>query len=88
MATQHPDNAHAAYFLNQPYVSAADEIAECYECFANLGVEEYMWDWEGKFVDEAVIDRLFQDYNDYFKKNQLGKDKFLTFRIPNIWEEP
>ena len=88
MATQHPDNAHAAYFLNQPYVSAADEIAECYECFSNLGVEEYMWDWEGKFVDEAVIDRLFQDYYDYFKKNQLGKDKFLTFRIPNIWEEP
>ena len=88
MATQHPDNAHAAYFLNQPYVSAADEIVECYECFSNLGVEEYMWDWEGKFVDEAVIDRLFQDYYDYFKKNQLGKDKFLTFRIPNIWEEP
>lgn len=88
MATQHPDNAYPAYFLKHPYVSAADEIQECYECFANLGVEEYMWDWEGKFVDEAVIDRLFQDYHEYFKQNQLGKDLFLTFRIPNIWEEP
>lgn len=87
MATQHPDNSHPAYFLNQPYVSASDEIQECYECFANLGIHEYMWDWEGKFVDEAVIDRLFQDYHEYFKKRPLGKDLFLTFRIPNIWEE-
>jgi len=46
-----------------------------------------MWDWEGKFVDEAVVDRLFHHYGVYFRKNQLGKDKFLTYRIPNIWEE-
>ena len=46
-----------------------------------------MWDWEGKYVDEAVVDKLFHSYHDYFKKNQLGKDKFLTFRIPNIWHE-
>jgi phosphoenolpyruvate carboxylase len=46
-----------------------------------------MWDWEGKFVDEAVIDRLFNRYAAYFKKEQLGRDKFLTFRIPNIWQE-
>lgn len=55
--------------------------------YKELGCDEYMWDWEGKFVDEAVIDRLFRQYHEFFKKNQLGKDIFLTFRIPNIWEE-
>lgn len=87
MATQHPDNAMPSPFSGNRYVSNADEIEECYRCFSELKVEEYMWDWEGKFVDEAVIDRLYQNYHDYFKKNQLGKDKFLTFRVPNIWQE-
>jgi len=87
MATQHPDNSVAPYFLDTPYVSTADEVEECYRCFAELGVEEYMWDWEGKFVDEAVMDRLYNRYHDYFKKNSIGKDIFLTFRVPNIWLE-
>ena len=46
-----------------------------------------MWDWEGKYVDEAVVDKLFSKYYDFFKKKALGKDVFLTFRLPNIWEE-
>ena len=87
MATQHPDNAAASPFSGNTFVSTAEEIEECFRCFADLGVHEYMWDWEGKFVDEAVIDRLFQNHYDYFKAHQLGKDKFLTFRIPNMWEE-
>jgi phosphoenolpyruvate carboxylase len=88
MATQHPDNAGPSPFSGQCFVSARDEIEECYRCFSELGVDEYMWDWEGKFVDEAVIDRLYARYFDYFKGTALGRDKFLTFRIPNIWEEP
>lgn len=89
MATQHPDNAMAAYWDEDqnPFISAYQEISEAVRCFDDLGVSEYMWDWEGKHADAAVIDRLFSDYYDYFKQNQLGKDKFLTFRIPNIWEE-
>ncbi len=87
MATQHPDNASTPYFLNDPFVNAKDEIEECYRCFHDLNIQEYMWDWEGKFVDEAVIDRLYNQYHDYFKKNQLGKNTFLTFRVPNIWIE-
>ena len=87
MATQHPDNACSAYFLEQPFINAKDEIEECYRCFKDFGIDEYMWDWEGKFVDEAVIDRLFNHYHDYFKKHQIGKDIFLTFRVPNIWIE-
>lgn len=87
MATQHPDNACKAYFTGKRFVSANDEIEECYRCFSELGVEEYMWDWEGKFVDEAVMDRLYNKYHDFFQQNQIGKDIFLTFRVPNIWIE-
>jgi len=87
MATQHPDNAMPTYWSNKEFVNTYEEIEECYRMFKDLGVDEYMWDWEGKFVDESVIDKLFRDYYEYFKKNKLGKDKFLTFRIPNIWTE-
>ncbi len=89
MATQHPDNALAPYWdkTGQPFISVYHEIAEAVHCFQDLDVGEYMWDWEGKHADAAVIDRLFSDYYNYFAKHQLGHDKFLTFRLPNIWEE-
>lgn len=87
MATQHPDNACVPYFSDQPFIDTHTEVEECYRMFHDLKMGEYMWDWEGKFVDEAVIDRLFRNYHDFFKKHLLGKDFFLTFRIPNIWEE-
>lgn len=87
MATQHPDNAGVSCFTGGRYISAQEEIDECFKCFSELGVQEFMWDWEGKFVDEAVIDRLYNLYHDFFKKNQIGKDLFLTFRVPNIWIE-
>jgi phosphoenolpyruvate carboxylase len=89
MATQHPDNADAPYWdkTDTPFIGFHQEIREAVICFQEFGVSEYMWDWEGKHADAAVIDRLFSDYYDYFSKSQLGRDKFLTFRIPNIWEE-
>ncbi len=89
MATQHPDNAKTPYWKKSGsgFVSSGEETAECVDAFRGLQVEEYMWDWEGKFADEAVIDRLFHHYFDYFKKNPLGLQKRLTFRIPNIWQE-
>lgn len=87
MATQHPDNATAPYWSDSPSVSTLDEVEECYRSFCDIGCDEYMWDWEGKFVDEAVVDRLFNRHEAYFNKYQLGRDKFLTFRIPNIWQE-
>ena len=89
MATQHPDNASAPYWNKggDGFVSTRLEAEECYSSFKDLGCEEFMWDWEGKYVDEAVVDRLFHTYFEYFKKQELGKHKFLTFRIPNIWHE-
>lgn len=83
MATQHPDNADKPYWYYKPFISASAEIKECYQCFSDLGIDEYNWDWEGKFVDEAVVDRLLSHHLTYFQKHPLGKDKFLTFRIPN-----
>lgn len=89
IATQHPDNASAPYWdeAGRAFISTYQEVAEAVACFQDLGVSEYMWDWEGKHADAAVIDRLFSDYHDYFKEHHLGRDKFLTFRIPNTWEE-
>ncbi|MBN2087548.1 phosphoenolpyruvate carboxylase [Candidatus Peregrinibacteria bacterium] len=87
MATQHPDNAKEAYFLGKKYINTLDEIEECYRMFDELKCTEYMWDWEGKFVDEAVVEKLFQKYYKFFQKHSLGKDVFLTFRIPNTDEE-
>jgi phosphoenolpyruvate carboxylase len=89
MATQHPDNASAPYWEQDGdgFVSAQEEVAEAYSAYADLGVNEYMWDWEGKYVDEAVVERLLTEHHQYFKKHHLGRDQFLTFRIPNIWQE-
>ncbi|WP_373762383.1 phosphoenolpyruvate carboxylase [Weissella soli] len=89
MGTQHPDNANGPFWdvSNHPFISAYNETMEAYENFSSLDVDEYMWDWEGKHADAAVIDRLFSDQLEYFKAHQLGRDKFITFRFPNIWEE-
>ena len=89
MATQHPDNASAPYWEKNGdgYISTREETEECFSAFSDLDCQEFMWDWEGKYVDEAVVDRMFHTYYDYFKTHQLGRDKFLTFRIPNIWHE-
>ncbi len=89
MGTQHPDNAHAPYWETDGdgFVSTQEEVRECASSFQDLGCEEYMWDWEGKHVDEGVIEKLLTEYHDFFSTHQIGKDRFLTFRIPNIWEE-
>jgi len=89
MATQHPDNAHAPFWdkKGDGFVNIYEELSEAMICFEGLGVDEFMWDYEGKYADEAVMDKLFSHYHGYFKKNHLGKEKFLTFRLPNIWKE-
>ncbi len=87
MATQHPDNAKAHSFSKNAFVNTQEEVEECYLAFSQLQCQEFMWDWEGKHVDEGVMDKLMENYYDYFSKNQIGADIFLTFRIPNIWVE-
>lgn len=83
MATQHPDHATTPYWHSQPFISTKDEAHEAFLAFSELGIQEYKWDWEGKLVDESVLERFFGEHFDFFKKNPLGVDRFLTFRLPN-----
>jgi phosphoenolpyruvate carboxylase len=88
IASQHPDHAKAPYWQpNDAFISSSAEIQETMIAFQDLGIEEYKWDWEGKLVDESVIERLFANYYEYFQKHQLGAEKYLTFRLPNPFEE-
>lgn len=89
MGTQHPDNASAPYWEKNGdgYVSIHEEVQEAASALMDVGCEEYLWDWEGKHVDEGVIEKLLTEHHDFFSKKEIGKDVFITFRIPNIWEE-
>jgi len=87
MATQHPDNAGVPFWHNDAFVGENFENDEIYQNFFHLDVDEYMWDWEGKIADEAIIDKLLAKHLADFTKKQLGKDVFVTLRVPNIWEE-
>lgn len=83
MATQHPDHAKKPYWHTESFISTQYESYEAYLSYAQLGIEEYKWDWEGKLVDESILERLFSNYFIFFKKKPLGIDTFLTFRLPN-----
>lgn len=83
MFSQHPDHAAAPYWLGDANIGTHHEIDECYRMFRELGAGEMMWDWEGKLVDEAVMEKLLMNYNGFFQERPLGKELFLTFRVPN-----
>lgn len=83
MASQHPDHASKPYWYHDEFISVQQETEECFRAFSELGIDEYKWDWEGKFVDESVLERLLSQHYEYFQNSPLGKEKFLTFRLPN-----
>jgi len=87
MGTQHPDNAGVPFWGDDPFIESKQETEEVYENLVTLDCDEYMWDWEGKFADEAMIERLMSTHLEIFQKQQIGRDKFITIRVPNIWEE-
>lgn len=82
MATQHPDNACLPWWGEDAFVTTQDEIDEVMILFKDLPIDEYMWDWEGKYVDEAVGEKLFSRGQKFFWKHPLGEDVHLTYRIP------
>ncbi len=86
MATQHPDNASAPWWHDDAFIATQDEITELLTLFSELPIDEYMWDWEGKYVDEAVGEKLFSRAEEFFSRHPLGEDLHLTYRIPS-WEE-
>lgn len=83
LGTQHPDHAVKPYWHKEAFISTQYEAEETYLCYCDLGIKEYKWDWEGKLVDESILERLFSTHFNFFKKNPLGIDIFLTFRLPN-----
>ncbi len=82
MATQHPDNAGKPWWGHKPFINTHEEIEELLTLFKELPIDEYMWDWEGKYVDESVGEKLYSRAHDFFMSNPLGKDLHLTYRIP------
>lgn len=87
MATRHPDHASRPFFATQEPLSAADKVKETIIALRDMGCQEYLWDWQGTFLDETLVDRLYEDYAEYFRTKQLGRDVFITFHIPRISEE-
>ena len=83
MSTQHPDNVTMPFFTEGTYFLGEDEIKEAYYVFSHLRCEEQMWDCEGKEVDEFVIKKLLTRYDNFFKNHRIGKDVFITLRVPN-----
>jgi len=83
MSTQHPDNANLPLWVQGETIAGEDEVHEVYYAFKELGCEEQMWDWEGKDVDPHVLRKLFLNYPEFFRDHILGKDIFITYRVPN-----
>ena len=83
MSTQHPDNVTIPFFASHPTLTGDDEVQEAFYVYSHLGIEEQLWDVEGKEVDNYVVNKLLSKYPDYFKQNKLGEQKFLTLRAPN-----
>ncbi len=83
MSTQHPDNITSPFFSDTDVIAGEGEVKEAFYVFSQLGITEQMWDSEGKSVDNQVVEKLLTRYTHFFKKNTLGKDFFLTYRVPN-----
>jgi phosphoenolpyruvate carboxylase len=83
MSSQHPDNASIPSWAKGGVVAGDDEVTEAYQAFAEFGCEEVMWDAEGKDVDSHVVRKLVSSYEQFFREREIGKDVFITYRVPN-----
>lgn len=83
MSTQHPDNVSIPFFADGEVLHGETEVKEAYYVFSHLGVQEQMWDCEGKEVDSYVVEKLLSKYPDYFARHPLGDELRLTIRVPN-----
>jgi phosphoenolpyruvate carboxylase len=71
------------YFTAGNALSGEDEILEAYLLFSQYACQEQMWDFEGKKAVPWVVSELLAKDREFFESKQLGRDVFLTFRIPN-----
>lgn len=82
-STQHPDNVFLPFFAEDKVLGGEDEVQEAFYVFSHLGCDEQMWDYEGKEVDSFVVKKLLAKYDNFFREKVLGRDLFLTPRVPN-----
>ena len=82
MSTQHPDNVESPPHATDEVIKGEGEVQEAKEIFS-LGCDEQLWDSEGKDVDRMVVSKLLSNHPDFFNQHRLGRDCFLTLRIPN-----
>ncbi len=80
-ATQFADNSEKPFWSFKDSVSASDDFFDCYVAFKELSFHEYFWDWQGRKLDELLIQKLMQSYKPFFMENQIGKNHFITFRV-------
>ncbi|WP_048150978.1 phosphoenolpyruvate carboxylase [Palaeococcus ferrophilus] len=83
MSTQHPDNVFVPFFARSALLEGEDEVTEAFYAFSVLGIEEQMWDFEGKEVDSFVVKKLLESHPEFFTSQRLGEDFRLTPRVPN-----
>ena len=83
MSTQHPDNVQLPSWADGEAISGEVEVRETFFAYHELGCEEQMWDWEGKDVDPNIVRKLLVNYPEFFKEHIIGRDVFLTYRVPN-----
>ncbi len=83
MSTQHPDNINLPSWAGEDIIEGEDEVHEIYFAFNELKCEEQMWDWEGKDVDPDFLRKLLVNHPDFFKEHIMGRDFFITYRVPN-----
>jgi len=83
MSTQHPDNVNVPEWCIDQVIDGNIEVFEAFYAYATLGCQEVMWDSEGKDVDTRVLRKLIDKHLKYFESNIVGKNVFLTYRIPN-----
>jgi len=83
MSTQHPDNVNIPQWSTDKIIDGDAEVYEANYVYQTLGCQEVMWDSEGKDADIHVVRKLLNNYWNYFSEHKIGKDLFLTYRIPN-----
>jgi phosphoenolpyruvate carboxylase len=83
MSTQHPDNVNVPEWCKASVIDGNAEVFEAYYAYETLGCQEVMWDSEGKDVDTRVLRKLMDKHWKFFENHLVGKDEFLTYRIPN-----
>ncbi len=83
MSTQHPDNVHAPFFAVDSVLDGDEEVKEAFYAYSHLKCQEQLWDCEGKEVDNFVVKKLLTKYEPFFRKQRLGREVFLTLRVPN-----